>query len=167
MNKYKMVETEKRAFRVQIETGFKINNISLVKCYIVPKKIEVMKKKNLKMKESYECKLSINNTIIEPSHEDEKFYYFDFKEIRNYLREIIPMDEHETNLSNLETMLTYNSLCAQNAYKELMKESNFKEIFNTTIFTNQDLEVKLITKCKNQFIDLEEEYYRSDVHQNS
>lgn len=164
------ISVEKRSFRVQYETGYKINNISLVKSYIVPKKIEVEKQirkgfATKKTNEQFQSQISINNVILDPSYEDEKFYYFDFKLIREMLRDIIPTNEEENDLMRLEEMLTYNSLCAQNAYKELLKEGG-KDIFNNTIFTNQDLQVKLITKCRNKFIDLEEEYYVSDVHKN-
>jgi hypothetical protein len=162
---------DRRGFRVQIETGYKVNNISLVKAYIIPKKVEVEKivRKNnppVKTKENFTYKLSMNGVVLDHSYEDENFYYFDFKMIREFLRDVLPLDQESNQLIRLEEMLTYNSLCAQNAYKALLKLNNRKEIFNNNIFTNQDLEVKIITKCKNKFLDLEEEYYKSDIHSN-
>ena len=155
---------DRRSFRVQFETGYKINNISLVKSYIIPKKVEVDNGKIKGKKEIYDFKLSINGVIIEHSYEDEKFYYFDFKNIRDMLRDIIPTNEEENEMSNLETMIAYNSLCAHNAYKNILNDKECKNIFNNTIFTNQDIEIKLVTKCRNKFIELEEEYYVSDIH---
>jgi hypothetical protein len=165
------IKAERRGFRVQLETGYKINNISLVKSYIVPKKVEVEKvlRKGFSSKkttETFEVNLSINGVQISPSYEDEKYYYFDFHMIREMLRDVIPTNEEENEMVRLENMLAYNGLCAQNAYKNLLKEGG-KKIFTDTIFTNQDLEVKLLTKCKNKFFELEEEYYTSDVHKNN
>jgi hypothetical protein len=80
------------------------------------------------------------------------------------LRDIIPTNEEENEMSNLETMIAYNSLCAHNAYKNILNDKECKNIFNNTIFTNQDIQIKLITKCRNKFIELEEEYYVSDIH---
>ena len=42
--------------------------------------------------------------------------------------------------------------------------ANIVLFWNNTVFTNQDIEIKLVTKCRNKFIELEEEYYVSDIH---
>jgi phosphoribulokinase len=147
-------KTETRSFRVQAATEYKIPNISLVSKYIVP-----MDKKNR------DFRLNINGVEVESSYQDKNNIYFDFKEIRDRLRDIIPMTKEENDLAALETTFQYNSLCAMNAYKYLPKY-----VFNESIFTNQDLAVYLITKkldiTDNNFIEMSEEYYVSDIHRN-
>jgi hypothetical protein len=138
-----------RAFRVQAQDNYKIKNISLVSKYIVPK-----------VKRSDAFKLNINGVDIEESYSDKDNIYFDFEHIRNGFRDLIPMTKEENDMCALETMLAYNALCAMNAYKTLSKP-----VFNNTIFTNQDLSVRLINmnSHKDQ-IEMKEEYYISDVH---
>lgn len=144
--------TQTRAFRVQYQTDYKVNNISLVAKYIIPK---------VKRYDSY--KLNINGVILDESYSDKNNIYFDFERIRSELREVIPMTKQENDLVALENMLAYNSLCAMNAYKTLPKN-----VFNDTIFTNQDLCVKLIVKGEfKQVVEMQEEYYVSDVHKST
>lgn len=141
-----------RSFRVQYQNEYKIGNISLVSKYIIPK---------VSRYDSY--KIDINGVVLDESYSDKENIYFDFARIREELRDIIPMTKQENDMSALETTLAYNSLCAMNAYKTLPKS-----VFNNTIFTNQDLCVKLIPKGEfKKTIELQEEYYVSDVHKNA
>lgn len=145
------IKTETRSFRVQAANNYKIPNISLVSKYIVPKD-----------KKNHDYRLNINGVELESSYQDNSNIYFDFKEIRDRLRDIIPMSKEENDLSALETTFAYNSLCAMNAYKYLPRK-----VFNESIFTNQDLSVCVIPQkmdSNNKVIEMSEEYYISDIH---
>lgn len=144
------VKTETRSFRVQSTNGYKIPNISLVTKYIVPKD-----------KKNKDYRLHINGVTLESSYTDTNSVYFDFKEIRDRLRDIIPMSKEENDLAALETTFQYNSLCAMNAYKYLPKSC-----FNESIFTNQDLAVFIVPQKGENVIEMSEEYFVSDVHRN-
>jgi len=73
---------------------------------------------------------------------------------------LIPINEKDNDFIALETTFSFNSLQAQHHYKYLNKTS-----LNNSIFINSDLEIYISpVNFLPQFIELEEEYYVSDIH---
>ena len=139
---------EKREFKVFHNTRYKINNVGLTKSYRI-------KRKDRKL-----YKMLINGVYISPSTINDNYVVFDFSVLREKYRDIIPMNEKEHEYVALETTFAFNGFAATHHYKYLDKDC-----FNHSIFINSDLEVFIIpVNWSPQFIELEEEYYVSDVH---
>jgi len=139
---------EKRDFKVFHNTKYKINNVSLCKSLKIIRKDRKL------------YKIIINGVYISPSSIYDNYIVFDFSILREKYRELIPINEKDNDFIALETTFSFNSLQAQHHYKYLNKTS-----LNNSIFINSDLEIYISpVNFLPQFIELEEEYYVSDIH---
>jgi len=139
---------EKREFKVFNNTKYKINNVGLTKSYRIQRKDRKL------------YKMIINGVYISPSSITDNHVIFDFSVLREKYRDIIPMNERENDYVALETTFAFNGLTAYQHYKYLDKTC-----FNNSIFLNPELEAYIVPiNWTPQFIEIEEEYYVSDIH---
>ena len=145
-----MSETKKRTFYLK-KGDYIIKNLSLVKSY------------NVKFENSPKSVfINFNEVLIKPTSQNGNEYYFDFTEIRNNLRDIVPNSDEENNLYRLEDAFSYNSLLAYDYYTYLPNQVFHNSIF----FDGNELRAFIVCDGYDKDIDIEEEYYESDRYRN-
>ena len=142
----------KRTYKLDKTTNFKFRNICLIKTLTI--------KKNKDIKDIY---MVVNGVTIKPSKTSSNSVFFDFKKIREYMRDLLGLDEDEVLLSRLENTFVYNDLKAMSFYKSVDHT-----LLKNYLFSNDELNIvfNVIAAKLPNYLDVEEEYIVSDLNNN-
>jgi hypothetical protein len=99
------MNTKERSFKIYKKEEYAYKNTSCIKS------ITITRPRNVKY-----MLLAINGVTIEPSSANPSSWTWDFKVIREKIRDLFGETKHETNLLALETTFTYNALKAIQHY---------------------------------------------------
>jgi hypothetical protein len=113
------MNTKERSLKIYKKEEYAYKNTSCIKS------ISINRPRNVKY-----MLLAINGIAIEPSSSTPSKWTWDFKIIREKIRDLFGETKHETNLIALESNFTYNSLKAIQHYT-LSKDELKSSIFTT------------------------------------
>lgn len=99
------MNTKDRSFKIYKKEEYAYKNTSCIKS------ITITRPRNVKY-----MLLAINGVTIEPSSANTSSWTWDFKVIREKIRDLFGETKHETNLLALESTFTYNALKAIQHY---------------------------------------------------
>jgi hypothetical protein len=142
--------TNTRKYKAHSYEGFVFKNTCLLK--------------SLKIKKSRELRsitIRVNGVDLSPSSESGTHYTFDFAAIRNTCRNAFGFTKEENDLICIEETFAHNAFLAMQYYKAVPVTE-----FKNTVFTSA-LQLAFIPKQYTKEIkdiEVEEEYYLSDVN---
>ena len=139
-----MSTTKEREFKIYRNEEYAYKNTSCIKSFQL--------KKDKKLKDIF---LAINGVIINPSKITQTDIIWDFKDIRNNIRDLFGETPKETELLSLESMISYNSL------KAIQHYSLQKDELKSSVFTS-NLIVQFVPNPPLDVIEVSETVFISD-----